>query len=216
MYGESTPVNSVVKLWVETVRRVNPELSKDTILCFDSYYLDNTTRLFLRDTKQPYVASAKSHFFGEIYDRVKQFVSKPGEYKGIWRSVPNEDCVETFVFAWDKNEDVGKKCVLSSAFFKEDKKGDENSIPVYDDYKTMFDICDHFNRNLCDRKWPHRAGGNGAMADRGTQNAFSLACILQNTFNAYRSIHRVESEDYCFKFYCLDLADKLYEYSYTI
>lgn len=213
---ESTTVASVVKKWVESIRRKDPELNKLCILCFDSYYLDNTSRLLLRDESQPYIASAKSHFFGEIYDRVKEFVSKPGEYKGVWRVVPNENATECFVYAWDKNEDVGKKCVLSNAFIKQDKRGDEFTVPVYDDYKSMFAMCDKFNRQLHDRKWPHRAGGRDTMADDGTQDAFALASILQNTFNSYRVLNSIDFTDYNFKNYCLELADSLYAYAYSL
>jgi hypothetical protein len=203
-------------MWVEMIRRVNPELAEWLILCFDSYYLDNSTRLWLRDQKQPYIASAKSHFFGELFDRVKEHVTKPGEYKAIWREVPGEECKEVFVYAWDKNEDVGKKCVLTNAFTKADGRGSDHSVPVYDDYKTMFSMCDKFNRALHDRKWPHRAGGNDVMSDAGTQDAFAMACILQNTFNAFRARNGVEFADYNFKLYCEELADALFAYANSL
>ena len=80
----------------------------------------------------------------------------------------------------------------------------------------MFSTCDKFNRALHDRKWPHRAGGRDTMADVGTQDSFAFACILQNTFNAYRSLNGVNITDYSFKVYCLELADSLFAHANSL
>ena len=61
-------------------------------------------------------------------------------------------------------------------------------IPGYDYYKQMFKICDNFNKGLHDKSWPFKAGGKGVKGASGTENAFSMACILQNTFNAFHQI----------------------------
>lgn len=213
--NESTPVNHIVREWVELIRRGgSPELFLLVLLVFDSYYLDNTTRIWLREERQKFIASAKPCNFGELQDRVKQFVTKPGEYKGIWREIPDfPDFQETYVHVWDKNQKIGEKSVLSNALTKENKRGDKFTVPIYDDYSHLFNMCDLFNGKLKDRKWPHRAGGGSTMSDPGTQDTFAFACILQNTFNAYRSMNRINIENYNFEIYCCQLATDLFAYA---
>lgn len=144
-------------------------------------------------------------------------MTKEGEYKGIWRDLPElVDFQETFLYVWDDNDGntgPGQKCVLSNAFSKEDSRGDSNSIPVYDSYNTWFKGCDTFNKRIKEFMWPHRSGGNDCFADPGHQDKFSFACILQNTFNAFRSVNKIPSENYNFKIYCLQLADDLFQYA---
>lgn len=98
--NESTPVNHIVKDWVNLIRHdITPEQFLDVVLVFDSYYLDNTARIWLSENRQKFVAYAKPGNFGELYDRVKQFVTKEGEYKGIWRDLPDlVDFQETFLY----------------------------------------------------------------------------------------------------------------------
>ena len=74
-----------------------------------------------------------------------------------------------------------------------------------------FSACDKFNRNLHNCRWPFRFGGGGRMGDLGHHHKFSLACILQNTFNARNCLHKIEYSGANFREQCLSLADALYE-----
>jgi hypothetical protein len=38
------------------------------------------------------------------------------------KEYPDSNFIESFLHAWDKNEDVGKKCMLTNAFYKNNKK----------------------------------------------------------------------------------------------
>lgn len=73
-----------------------------------------------------------------------------------------------------------------------------------------------------DRKWSFRHGGQNRVGDKGCQHNFALSCILQNTFNVFRSFHLRDTElttdsepreKYNFQQYCYDLADQLFEYA---
>ena len=89
-------------------------------------------------------------------------------------------------------------------------------IPVYDHYSCMYAACDRFNRNMHDRKWPHKTGGKNKKGEEGLQNSFAWSCLLQNIFNAHDSIKKISNKSYEFESYCLKLSEELYEESCRI
>jgi hypothetical protein len=146
-------------------------------------------------------------------------VEKPGEWAGMF----NPTTKELFVHAWDTNKDVGKKCCYATAFTRTQRRRGENDlatgrhiIPGYDHYKAMFSLCDHFNRALHDRKWPHKSGGRYMPGDLGHQHNFALSCLLQNVFNAYLDVCDIDVTTYEFKTFALRLADEIMEFSLTL
>lgn len=82
-------------------------------------------------------------------------------------------------------------------------------IPNYDLYKQAFNLCDKFNRNLHDRKDPHRPGGGKAYGERPLENKFIMACILQNTFNAYFFLNNISHLSRSFKSLCEELSNEI-------
>ena len=94
-------------------------------------------------------------------------------------------------------------------------KTPKNYIPAYDEYGVAFKDCDDFNAQLVECPWPYRRGGYKVSGEAGTQHDFAMACILQNIFNVYRTIHRVEKKDYSFQKYCTNLAIGLFRYAKT-
>lgn len=215
---EAIPVSEIVKEWSEVVRRLNVY----SILAADSYYFDTTSRQYCNDpaTFTRYISSVEPGRFAELVDLVKFGVTTSGKWAGVW----NEQSKELFVHNWSLN--IGKKYMLSNAYTRKAKRyGDKWTIPGYDLYALIYGFCDRFNRALKDRKWPFRHGGNTACGDKGCQHNFALSCILQNTFNVYRSFHMKDlgvSEDsaakekYIFQEYCYELADQLFEYANTL
>lgn len=89
----------------------------------------------------------------------------------------------------------------------------KNVIPGYDAYKTMFEVCDRFNRNLHDRSWPHKRGGRKVRGEFGRQNDFIMAAMLQNTLNLWLCLRQRNPADYTFRQMCELLADDLYRES---
>ena len=80
----------------------------------------------------------------------------------------------------------------------------------------MFCTCDRFNRQLHDRKFPHRSGGRATTGEVSVQHNFAMSCVLQNSFNAYVEIMGDEGEKYDFKTFCTWLAKDVYRQSGTL
>lgn len=74
----------------------------------------------------------------------------------------------------------------------------------------MFNVCDHFNKNLHKRTWSHKHGGRDCEGDPGHQNNFAWSCIMQNVFNAYVAINGENHDDYNFRDFYVELAEALY------
>ena len=113
---------------------------------------------------------------------------------------------------------LGRKSVFSNAYdVVPTRRGDDSRliVPAYDDYGVQFAACDRFNAQLFRSTWPFRRGGGARTGDEGQQHDFAIGVVLINTFNAYRSLHRVQKADYSFETYCTRLATDLFaEYGY--
>jgi hypothetical protein len=116
---------------------------------------------------------------------------------------------------WDKDDRIGKKYCYSNAFRKARRtRTNSRVVPGYDLYKMSFSACDTFNRNLHDKKWPHRCGGHGTHGDEGHQNKFAMAVILQNTFNVFKALaNDDERSGLRFNSLCKQLSIELYEHA---
>ena len=79
----------------------------------------------------------------------------------------------------------------SNAYARTASKGEHKLVPVASDYAKMFQTCDSYNHQIKSRMWPHKHGGRGHIGERGKHSSLALACVLQNTFNGYRSIMRL-------------------------
>lgn len=204
----SVPVHTVVKDWCDVVNR-HGELqpNPDTVLCYDSYYNTKQSSQVCRNAGVKFLASAKANNFNDLVAHVGPKVNAKGEWAGIYNSQTDD----MFVHKWDKDDNVGKKFVYANAFTKRRRtRAFLHLVPGYDFYKLVFAACDKYNRNLHDRKWPYRCGGRNRSGDKGHHHKFSLACILQNTFNAHNSLNGIEYSGTSFRAQCLELADALY------
>ena len=111
----------------------------------------------------------------------------------------------------------GKKYIaLSNAYTQLATKAATKQVPVCGDYGQFFNACDKANWQIKNRIWPHRHGGRGKLGERGKFSSFAFGVVLQNTFNAFRDIHGVESDDYTYYHCCEQLASQLYEYAGTL
>ena len=157
------------------------------ILDMDSYYIGSESRNFLIRKGQKFLAScSKERFKSEV-----SFVHRHNEAdnQGEGHSIYITETGETFTYHYDTQNGVGKKYNLSFGLeycvLKSKVKEHKNIIPGYTYYKTMFEICDNFNRALHDCHWPHKRGGKNTQGDLGCHHDFVMACITQNTMNAY-------------------------------
>ena len=218
-------VGDVVKLWVACIRLVgrlkvasglNP--NPKCYLCFDSYYESSETRSFLLEKRQYFSASCKT-------DRVKLEVDRTHndgvpDLVGQSRTIYNEETKELFTYHYDRQKGVGKKYNLSYGFthsqLRAKVKSHENFIPGYTHYKTFFEACDNFNRRLHDCHYPHKRGGKGQPGDLGSHHDFLMACIFQNTRNAYFCVTDLDPNSSTFENDMTMLASDMYFYSLTL
>lgn len=215
--GDTVPVNAVVKEWASVVNYfVETKNSIPPILTFDSYYTDGEGRKFLNEKNVKFIGAVNTARFRNLVDQLAEHgahVDKPGQTASIYN--PNSN--EIFVHHWDLDHNVGKKYVLSNAFNPVPAtRSNAGIVPAYDQYKVMFNGCDKYNRNFNHRKYCHRAGGGGRSGENGHTFKFLMACILQNTFNAFRSAHDDTSLNLTFRQMCHILSRFLIRHSSTL
>ena len=208
--GESIPVNTIIKRWGNIIKDFNAQCLADTILFVDAYYLDEAGRKYLCNSNLKYMASLNQKRFPVICDQVKRGVEARGQWNALW----NRENNEIVVHAFDKN---GKKyTTMSNAYSKVERKSKTGVVPVSADYKKYFNACDKFNKQIKHRIWPHKHGGRNSLGENGKHSSFVLGAIIQNTFNAHRSIRNVCQNDFEYYTYCNELADHLYMYANTL
>jgi hypothetical protein len=222
----SVPASDVIKDWALCVRRhdgaAQREWNQAADLCFDAYYATNESRKYLRTMGHRYVCSVKRDNFRQLFGDWCNDVDKPGQWAGRMNELPDnydEDPTafretELAVFKWDRAKGVGQKYSLSNVYFRMTRKiGAHRSVlvPGYDLYKIGFNGCDQFNRELNDRKYPHRTGGSSAYGDMGHIHKFAMACIVHNIQNIFLNLREENARYVDFKLMCCDLADDLVE-----
>ena len=89
-------------------------------------------------------------------------------------------------------------------------------MPVYDDYRILFDKCDKFNKRLHHCTWPHKSGGRNSLGDLGCQNNLAMSCMLQNVFNAWFQVNDIDSHSVDFSSNCLMLSNEIYTFATTL
>ena len=133
----------------------------------------------------------------------------PGEWEGMFNSVENL----ILVHYWDVDQQIGRKYVLSNAYQRISRKPKVGSIPVYDDYCSLFCKCDNFNSNLAECTWCHKHGGRNRMGDIGQQHNFAMSSVLQNVFNAYEAQSSTPRNRIDFSTHCLLLAHEIMQFA---
>ena len=119
---------------------------------------------------------------------------------------------------YDVDARLGRKYVLSNAYSQQSSRHRHSIgvVPVYDDYRILFDKCDKFDKRLHHCTWPHKSGGRNVLGDRGCQNNFAMSCMLQNVFNAWFQANNVDSQSVDFSTTCIALADEIYAFATTL
>ncbi len=212
---ESVKVASIVQDWVDVIGNIGDSTTSRTYLAFDSYYMDACARDMLKSANINYTASVQPSRFSVEKALIHRTgaADDPGESKAIY----NETTKELFVYHWDTQKGVGKKYNLSRGFdlctLHTKVAQHRGRIPAYDYYKVGFEACDRFNFGIHDKSWPHKRGGRGMLGEFGKHHDFIMACILQNTVNAFISVLDLDQKNGNFKTLCVELADQVYEHS---
>ena len=210
LLGESIPVSKVVKHWAKVVHSFNAARMNDTLLVFDSCYLDKGARVGLADKKVKFIGAVNQQRFPALTQMVRAGVSKKGQWKGLWNGLRKELIVHSFT------KDGKQYTALTNAYRRLATRSDTKSVPVCCDYGKMFSACDVFNRQIKNRIWPHRHGGRKRLGDIGKFRSFAFGCVLQNTFKSYCDMNSVDRKEFDYYSLCEDLASQLYEYANTL
>jgi hypothetical protein len=194
-----------MKAWSEVVMKKG---DANTILVADSYYIDAAGRGYMLEKNVKFICAANPQRFLPVRDLIKKEVKKPTDWALAWR----EESKEVFVYVWDADEKIGKKCVISNAFAKWSTKPPAKAVPVYDEYGVAFDLVDSFNEGLTGRTFPHKKGGRNRRGELQALNDFYFSSILQNVINAYVDLGGSAAD---FRTHCRHLADELYQLAST-
>ena len=200
---EGLPVSSIVKIWCNIIKSYPND---HPMLLFDSYYMDNTAKVVLEESGVSYLASFNPHRFQVITPLLEAEVKKEGE----WACLYEPESHHSIVHYWSPNKSMGKKWVMGNACTKTRYPNQRGNVPLYDDYGKNYAACDHYNRSLYEKSWPHKKGGRKRMGALGAQQNFIFTCILVNTINAFNEMEKRGHENFDYRRYCVDLADELF------
>ena len=217
-------VFDIVRQWINTImscgkNRVENGLNPNpnTMLVFDSYY---TTRKSVELCEQFNVIYSASLTFDRMKDEIKFLKGKNhvDNEKGEWVGMQNIETNRVIVYCYDTGLKKARYNV-SNGFIRNGSDAEIkkrlNEVPVYDYYKVSFKYCDLFNRSLHHKKWPFRRGGKNVRGAEGKIHDFFFASVLQNTFNIYRDILKI-NEPLDFLLLCDELSLQVYNYALTL
>lgn len=215
-------VDSIAAEWISIIKQIGSDTVPKGIyqnpkcyLAFDSYYMSQNTVTVVEEKNIPLTCSVNPARFQKEINMINSLgnTNKVGETMGIY----NEEKNQLFVFHHDSTSGVGKKYNFSQGFIcSTDKykiKDNQNQIPGYSNYKTFFKSCDNFNLNLNKRHWPHTRGGKSKSGEVGEHHDFVMACVLQNTFNAYHYINNTCHNSVSFPSMCDELSHDIFLHS---
>lgn len=198
-------MSNVVDIWTDIIKQYPPT---GTILLMDSYYMDNTAKDHLDKNGIRYLASFNANRFKDVQEYLTPKVRQKGDWAGIFDPIHNH----AIIYHWHVNDKIHKKWVMGNACTKTRSRAKSDIVPLFTLYGKNFSTCDHFNRSLHQRTWPHRKGGYQRSGAQGAQHNFIFSCILINTFNAFHDINRHPSENFDFQADCVALADQIFIY----
>lgn len=216
----SVYVSSIVQSWVNVILTIgkddcggdeNP--NPLTILAMDSFCMDSSTRDILLESGIKFIAFVKA----ETEELLLLENRRNWIYDTWWNGMVKDATGELMVLRHDLKTHLSKhyysKCFVHTK--DENKCRDmKGCIPAYNLHKQMFIACDHFYSALYNRHFPHKRGGSGIFSYDGEHHDLMMACILQNTFNAYHHLTSQNSTNTDFKTCCETLADQIYVHSF--
>ena len=84
---------------------------------------------------------------------------------GLWDGLYHRQTGHLFIHYYDVDARLGRKYVLTNACTQHSSRHGHSIgvVPVYDDYRILFDKCDKFNKRLHRCTWPHKSGGRNVL-----------------------------------------------------
>jgi hypothetical protein len=199
--GETVPTVEVMQAWGEVIKQLQGRCN--TLLVADSYYLDQTSFMLLRNLEVPYICAVQACRFQYLADEVRKHAKKPGKTALLY----NADEHETFCHHWYADSRIGKKYVMANCLVPQMGVTPKKWVPGCDDFTEFFNYCDHFNNGLVDKLFPHRSSSDSlALHD------FHFSSLLLQTYYTYLTLNHLSQETVSYQNAMVNLADQLYEY----
>jgi hypothetical protein len=205
VFGGGINCSTVMAEWAEVIDTKTTD--GKTLLVADSYYLDHAGWEILTEASVPFICGVQPCRFPVLSEKVM----RKSKHEGKTALMYNEKTQDMFVTHWYSDSKIGRKFVLSNAYSKCKGNTRKAFVPGCDDFSLMFNTCDHFNRSMNDKTWPHRCGSTQAQLHN-----YYLTCMLINTMNIFCDFYGLSENDVTFQDFGVQLADELYEYSCTI
>ena len=196
--GEKQSVCDVF-MWASKLH--NPALGR-SILCADSYYLDNSSRPQLMEAEQPFLCSIKNDRFNVLTDCLQEKVKQPGE----WYGLHNTSTREVMIHHYAKDGNVQRKTLLTNALVcNRSEKQSPFRPPGWIEYKSGFSMCNEFNCLIKDRSYPFRR----SQWQHNFDDLF-VTSLLLNACNIWLSLNYDERKSLtysaCFDMLALELV----------
>lgn len=179
--GGTIYCSQIVSDWGDIVKKYTT--NGKTVLIADSYYLDQTGYEILMEKKVPFVCAVQECRFTELAMEAK----KKSKHEGDTALLYNDTNNTMFITHWYEEKKLGRKFVITNAFKRKPGNTRKAIIPGCDDFSLTFNTCDHFNRDMHDKTWPHKSS--------------SL------------SISEIDEKNLTFQQFGLELANQLYKYA---
>jgi hypothetical protein len=211
-YGESIPVDTVVRSWVKVIEEYGTEYTK---LSFDSYYFAAASRAVLVNRDIPTIASVAKERFKEVHDFVAKYHNTQKKNIDSGRSFGhNEKTGESYLYYY--NIPMKRmKSIWTNICTVEPGRTPSVEQPLYDLYILMFKACDLFNNGLEGMSFPFRHGApEGSTGAKGAEKDFILTSLVKTTIAYFLDIHNIQAMDPegKTKELMLQLADEVFQF----
>lgn len=166
--GEEQLVQDVW-LWVsELLPSPNPP-----IVVADRYYGTRAAVQFLTGQSIPFLISARPDWYKDVSVGMEKECNDVGKTSVRY----NEGLQLAAVMHWDRDKNIGKKLVLSTAFRPSTSRTAVDGVHIiYSVYGSRFNSCDQFNRLLYNFSYPFRASNYEVHFHRLAMSSLWINC----------------------------------------
>ena len=148
---------------------------------FDSYYFSANSIAVLEEPRANDCASSVQYIGAvtaskfPVCDTLEGTMSTPGHWDGLY----HRQIGLLQINYYDIDPHMGRKLVSTNAYIPSQRHYDMSVVPVYDDYRVLFDKFNKFNKRLCHYTWPYKTVGSDVLGNRGSQCNFAISCCCR-------------------------------------
>jgi hypothetical protein len=151
-----------------------------TVVVTDSYYMDGSSRTWLRDQGSMYLAAINPTRFKEVWAPLKMKVKKQGQVSVAWNNRTGEAAVHCWTFE-------NRNTFLPTNAFQYEKGKEKITSDVFDvAYRHTFNTADRLNHFLHDKDYPFRREGWNFNFDD-----FLFTALLWNVYVLYHEVNQL-------------------------